>query len=59
MKKIKEETPKVATEQVAEVQKTILPTKVLMVTLEYLATKPFNEVYELVSAIQSQSEPVK
>ncbi len=66
MKKIKdeifkEETPKVKEAPVLppQVQKTALPTKVLAATLEYLATRPYRDVFELVNAIQTQSEPVK
>ena len=43
---------------VETVKKTTVPTEVLVATLEYLANRPFKEVYQLVQAIQTQSEEV-
>lgn len=53
---MKEETQEVMTEPAIEVQMTKLPTEILNATLEYLATRPYKEVYQLVKAIQTQSE---
>lgn len=53
MKKVSKET---AVEPAVEIKMTKLPTEILSATLEYLATRPFKEVYQLVQAIQNQSE---
>ena len=55
---MKKESGEVMTEPAVEVKMIKLPAEVLNATLEYLANRPFKEVYQLVQAIQNQSEEV-
>jgi hypothetical protein len=55
MKKTKETMTEPAVPVVAKIA---VPENVLAATLEYLATRPFKEVFEIVNAIQTQSEKI-
>jgi hypothetical protein len=54
-----EDTPEVMTEPAVQAESRLsVPTAVLDATLEYLATKPYKEVYKLISAIQAEAKAI-